>query len=94
MKIISWNVNGIRASIKKGLTDYVLAMNPDIFCVQETKAEREQVPTDNWPPAGYRDYYHSCSVKGGYSGVATFTTLAVFAGFAIAAARRHPAVMP
>ena len=75
MKIISWNVNGIRASIKKGLTDYVLAMNPDIFCVQETKAEREQVPTDNWPPAGYRDYYHSCSVKGGYSGVATFTKI-------------------
>jgi len=73
IKIISWNVNGIRASIKKGLADYVNNEQPDIFCVQETKAEREQVPTDVWPPPGYRDYYHSCSVRGGYSGVATFT---------------------
>ena len=73
MKIISWNVNGIRASIKKGLADYVINEQPDIFCVQETKAEREQVPTDVWPPPGYRDFYHSCSVRGGYSGVATFT---------------------
>jgi len=75
IKIISWNVNGIRASLKKGLTDYVHREQPHIFCVQETKAEREQVPTDSWPPPGYRDFYHSCSVRGGYSGVATFTTL-------------------
>jgi exodeoxyribonuclease-3 len=75
IKIISWNVNGIRASIKKGLADYVINEQPDIFCVQETKAEREQVPTDVWPPPGYRDYYHSCSVRGGYSCVATFTTI-------------------
>lgn len=75
IKIISWNVNGIRASIKKGLADYVISERPTIFCVQETKAEREQVPTDIWPPPGYRDYYHSCSVRGGYSGVATFTQL-------------------
>jgi exodeoxyribonuclease-3 len=75
IKIISWNVNGIRASIKKGLADYVINEQPDIFCVQETKAEREQVPTDVWPPPGYRDYYHSCSVRGGYSGVATFTKI-------------------
>lgn len=75
MKIISWNVNGIRASIKKGLADYVINEQPDIFCVQETKAEREQVPTDVWPPPGYRDFYHSCSVRGGYSGVATFTKI-------------------
>ncbi|MFZ9814280.1 MAG: endonuclease/exonuclease/phosphatase family protein, partial [Candidatus Kapaibacteriota bacterium] len=50
IKIISWNVNGIRASLKKGLTDYVLREQPHIFCVQETKAEREQVPTEAWPP--------------------------------------------
>jgi len=75
IKIISWNVNGIRASIKKGLADYVINEQPDIFCVQETKAEREQVPTDVWPPPEYRDYYHSCSVRGGYSGVATFTKI-------------------
>ena len=75
IKIISWNVNGIRASIKKGLADYVINEQPEIFCVQETKAEREQVPTDVWPPPGYRDYYHSCSVRGGYSGVATFTKI-------------------
>jgi exodeoxyribonuclease-3 len=75
IKIISWNVNGIRASIKKGLADYVINEQPDIFCVQETKAEREQVQTDVWPPPGYRDYYHSCSVRGGYSGVATFTKI-------------------
>ena len=75
IKIISWNVNGIRASLKKGLADYVNQEMPDIFCVQETKAEREQVPTTNWPPFGYHDYYHSCSVRGGYSGVATFTKI-------------------
>jgi len=75
IKIISWNVNGIRASIKKGLADYVINEQTDIFCVQETKAEREQVPTDVWPPPEYRDYYHSCSVRGGYSGVATFTKI-------------------
>ena len=75
IKIISWNVNGIRASLKKGLADYVLREQPHIFCVQETKAEREQVPTDAWPPPGYRDFYHSCSVRGGYSGVATFTSI-------------------
>ena len=53
----------------------MITEQPDIFCVQETKAEREQVPTDVWPPPGYRDYYHSCSVRGGYSGVATFTKI-------------------
>lgn len=75
IKIISWNVNGIRASLKKGLADYVVREQPHIFCVQETKAEREQVPTDIWPPPGYNDFYHSCSVRGGYSGVATFSTI-------------------
>ena len=43
MKIISWNVNGIRAALKKGFTDFVSKEDPDIICVQETKAEKEQV---------------------------------------------------
>ncbi|MDP6133440.1 MAG: endonuclease/exonuclease/phosphatase family protein, partial [Candidatus Marinimicrobia bacterium] len=43
MKIISWNVNGIRAAIKKGFLDFVEKYNPDILCLQETKAQPEQV---------------------------------------------------
>ncbi|MDD4200332.1 MAG: exodeoxyribonuclease III [Eubacteriales bacterium] len=69
MKLISWNVNGIRAAMKKGFLDFVKAESPDILCVQETKMQEGQaeVPTD-----GYHQYWFSAEKKG-YSGTAVFT---------------------
>jgi len=71
MKLISWNVNGIRATIGKGLGDFVATARPDILCLQETKARPEQVelPLEF---AGYHDFWDSAQ-KPGYSGVAVFT---------------------
>lgn len=71
MKLISWNVNGIRATLGKGLGDFVAAEKPDILCLQETKAREEQVqlPLEF---SGYRAFWNS-AVKPGYSGVAVFT---------------------
>lgn len=69
-KLISWNVNGIRAAINKGFMDYLEKESPDILCLQETKATREQVGTPF--PADYQIYWYS-AVKKGYSGTAVFT---------------------
>ncbi len=71
MKLISWNVNGIRATLGKGLGDFVSAEKPDILCLQETKARPEQVelPLDF---GGYHAFWDS-AVKPGYSGTAVFT---------------------
>ena len=71
MKLTSWNVNGIRAILKKNFTDFVLEHDPDILCLQETKARPEQVelPLDL---AGYKTYWNSAE-KPGYSGTAIFT---------------------
>lgn len=70
MKIISWNVNGIRAVERKGLFQPFLAEHkPDIVCLQETKATRDQVEIDL---PGYIEYWHSAEKKG-YSGTAIFT---------------------
>ncbi len=71
MKLISWNVNGIRATLGKGLGDFVAAEQPDILCLQETKARPEQVqlPLEF---AGYQAFWDSAK-KPGYSGVAVFT---------------------
>lgn len=71
MKIISWNVNGIRAVQKKGFVEFVERENPDILCVQETKAHREQCEPSIGEPAG-RVSYWSSALKKGYSGTATF----------------------
>lgn len=70
-KIISWNVNGIRACHKKGLQAFIDEEKPDIFCVQETKAHLEQVE-DEARHLGYPHYFWSSAVRKGYSGVATF----------------------
>jgi len=72
MKIVSYNVNGIRAAIKKGFVDWVAENEFDIICVQETKAMREQVPLEEMEALGYSSVWHS-AVKKGYSGVATFS---------------------
>jgi Exonuclease III len=63
MKIISWNVNGIRAVLKKGFLDFVNKENPDIICIQETKAHPEQVELIL---KDYNDQYWNSAIKKGY----------------------------
>lgn len=81
MKLYSWNVNGIRAALKKGtLQKFLEAENPDILCLQETKAEQKQVDIDF---DNYFEYWSSAKRKG-YSGTAIFTKkqpLSIFYGF-------------
>lgn len=69
LKIISWNVNGIRAALNKGFRDFVEKENPDIICLQETKAHQDQVVVDL---PNYIEYWNSAEKKG-YSGTAIFT---------------------
>ncbi len=72
MKLISWNVNGIRAAVKKGFLDYLSNAKPDILCIQESKAHKDQLSSEILQDHGYYNYWHS-GIKKGYSGVATFT---------------------
>lgn len=69
MKIISYNVNGIRAAISKGLLIWLSQEQPDVFCIQETKAQPEQLDLEPFTSMGYHCYLHSAEKKG-YSGVA------------------------
>jgi exodeoxyribonuclease-3 len=73
MKLLSWNVNGIRAVQKKGFIDWVLKENPDILCLQETKAAPEQLSNELINISGYKSYFSSSTIKKGYSGVAIYT---------------------
>jgi exodeoxyribonuclease-3 len=73
MRIISWNVNGIRAVHKKGFKKWFKSEAPDILCLQETKAEEREVPKDLKRIYGYRCYFSSPVDRKGYSGVALFT---------------------
>ncbi len=73
MKLISWNVNGIRAIHRKGNWDWWLLENADIFCVQETKATTEQLPESVKQVKGYHAYFSWPTVKKGYSGVGVYT---------------------
>ena len=68
-KLISWNVNGLRACVKKGFLDYFKEMDADIFCVQETKLQEGQIDLEL---EGYHDYWNY-AVKKGYSGTAVFS---------------------
>lgn len=72
MKIITWNVNGIRAWVKKGSFDWVLSQDADIICFQETKAHPDQLTNDLRNPAGYHSYFDHSKLKKGYSGVAIY----------------------
>jgi exodeoxyribonuclease-3 len=72
LRIISWNVNGIRAAHKKGFLEWLEQENPDIMCVQETKASEDQLPAALKEIPGYDSYFISAEKKG-YSGVAVFT---------------------
>ena len=69
MKLISWNVNGIRACLEKGFTNFFKEIDADIFCIQETKCQPEQVELEF---EGYKSYWNSAQKKG-YSGTAIFT---------------------
>ena len=71
MRLFSWNVNGVRAIEKKGFLDWVDNISPDILCIQETKANFDQLPDSLQNIHGYHGYWHSGERKG-YSGVATF----------------------
>jgi exodeoxyribonuclease-3 len=73
MNLISWNVNGIRAIHKKGFLDWLKKENPDILCLQETKAHPEQLPDELLNVNGYNSYFSSSIVKKGYSGVAIYS---------------------
>ncbi|PCI32627.1 MAG: exodeoxyribonuclease III [Flavobacteriaceae bacterium] len=70
MKIISYNVNGIRAAIKKGFFDWIKAADPDVLCIQETKAQKEQLDLSLFEEAGYKYNYWFSAQKKGYSSVA------------------------
>ena len=72
MKILSYNVNGIRAALNKDLDKWIEITDPDILCLQETKAMKEQVETSIFDQLGYKHYWFSAQKKG-YSGVAILT---------------------
>ncbi|MDO1501849.1 exodeoxyribonuclease III [Winogradskyella maritima] len=70
MKIASYNVNGIRAALKKGFIDWLTATNPDVICLQEIKAQEDQLDLSLFKDAGYSYQYWFSAQKKGYSGVA------------------------
>lgn len=74
MRIISYNVNGIRAAIKKGFIDWVKTNPADVICLQEIKAVKGDVDIKQFNDLGYHDYWFSAQKKG-YSGVAVFTKI-------------------
>jgi exodeoxyribonuclease III len=74
MRIISYNVNGIRAAMNKGLMDWLKTNPADIICVQETKAMKDNVDHKQFTDLGYHDFWFSAQKKG-YSGVAVFTKI-------------------
>ena len=69
MRLISWNVNGLRACVNKGFMDFFRGLDPDILCLQETKLQAGQIQLDT--PAHHQ--YWNYAVKKGYSGTAVFT---------------------
>ena len=85
VKILSWNVNGIRAVLKKGFLEWFAAEDPDILCLQETKASPGQLSIELLEVPGYKAYFSSAERKG-YSGVALYTKeepIAVQYGFGV-----------
>jgi exodeoxyribonuclease-3 len=72
LKIITYNVNGLRSALSKGLLDWVQQAGPDVLCLQEIKAGREPLDVSGFEALGYHAYLHPAQ-KPGYSGVATFS---------------------
>lgn len=76
MKIISWNVNGIRAWYKKGSYEWFIKQSPDVMCIQETKSHPDQLEKDFaelYKPEGYFAYFDYSKVRKGYSGIAMYS---------------------
>ncbi len=74
MRIVSWNVNGLRSLGKNNYwQDFLKIIKPDIFCLQETKASPEQLSNELLEPAGYSSFFSSSQMKKGYSGVALYS---------------------
>ena len=71
-KIITYNVNGIRSAISKGLIDWIQQVNPTMLCFQELKAQEDQIPVEQFEALGYHHYWYPAQKKG-YSGVAILT---------------------
>ncbi len=78
MKLMSWNVNGLRACQKKGFLDFFEREKPDILCLQETKAQKEQLDQTLINPMSYKSHWTSSATRKGYSGVVTYSHLPVF----------------
>jgi len=75
LKILSWNVNGVRAAQRKGFLEWLAHEQPDILCLQETKAEKEQLDEELLMPEGYQTFWNNSKRKRGYSGTAIFTKI-------------------
>ena len=75
MKIITYNVNGIRSALDKGFLQWLQGANPDVLCLQEGKAEQNQINVDDFKALGYEYVYWHSAQKKGYSGVAIFSGL-------------------
>lgn len=76
MKIVSWNVNGLRSLINNGYWDsFLQGVKPDIFCLQETKAAVEQIPEAMLSPMGFSSFFSSSQLRKGYSGVALYSRI-------------------
>ena len=73
IKIISYNVNGIRSAIRKDLLSWIKLSNPDIVCFQEIKALKDQIDTEEFEKIGYKYNYWFSAQKKGYSGVAVLS---------------------
>ena len=85
LRVLSWNVNGLRAAHKKGLLEWMAEDNPDILCLQEIKANEDQLPAEVREIESYKAYFASAERKG-YSGVAIYSKLepaSVTAGFGV-----------
>ncbi len=76
MKIVSYNVNGLRAALKKDLLTWLKEENPDIVCFQETKSQPDQIDHQLFSDLGYTNHYWHSAEKKGYSGVATYSKTA------------------
>lgn len=75
LRLISWNVNGIRASIKKGFVDSILKLNADVIAIQETKVQHDQLTDEIRNIGGYFSWWSCSKIKKGYSGVAVYSKI-------------------
>jgi exodeoxyribonuclease-3 len=75
LRLLSWNVNGLRAAHKKGFLEWFLRERPDVLCLQETKAAPDQLPAELREVEGYRAHFAAPTERKGYSGVALYTRL-------------------